>query len=140
MTPLLNQNNVPILDANRKPVLCQNICKVSSEPNRDRLGFRWRCSGVQIDPRTGNTDRTRHHDDIKLSPHKGSIFRNAKIDYRKFLKILLGFAKESSFEKLVSVVKGSRTTTADYLSTIRDALAVCGWHDMRKIGKIFFLT
>ena len=131
---LVDARGNAILDMQGQPELCGNIMTSSLEPFRSRLGFRWRCGGVQFLPGSNIRDLNRRHSAKKVNPQKNTIFEHSHIEYRSFLRCLFALFKNRGFVGTIEVMDTSSRTTSGYMKTLREALAVCGWHDQDKIG------
>jgi hypothetical protein len=97
-----------------------------SKENR-RLGFRWRCRG--------NGPRGSHRS-WKLSPLEGTILNQSHLQFRDLLKVLYNFVNGRSVTECSARFGISSATSVSWYSYFREALAVVGWHDYEKIGKI----
>jgi hypothetical protein len=139
-SPLVDALGNALIDNDGDPELCGKVYGVSQEPGRNRLGFRLRCLGNHIIIGSNVIDRNRRHGAVRLNPFIGSIFDRPHIKFRTFLKILLSVFMKRGFHEILEQVGGSAETISNYVSVIKEAVAVCGWHDQGKVLYCLILT
>lgn len=100
---------------------------MTASKEKRRLGFRWRCRG---------TTPNGFHLAWKLNPLDGSILEKSHLQFRDMLKVLYNFVNGRSVTECTKRFGISQPTSVAWYSYFREALAVVGWHDFEKIGKL----